>query len=193
MYTGTQCKHGYKEKYRCVQCWPENKCLCGSGKHRKNCCEKSKSCALRRQASADRRKELLEAREEARKEMARQVKEKQACPCGFPKWEDCLLCRIEKKINPSTDEQALKGMQVVLPCMPKFVPNRKPGPMAKTCSQEMVSCDQIFNVRGQTVAVPKSTEVLFLNLNASAPENFTTYVVHGCKLAVLHGTAVRFL
>lgn len=33
------CAHGYRFRYYCISCSPENACPCGSNKHFKSCCE----------------------------------------------------------------------------------------------------------------------------------------------------------
>lgn len=132
------------------------------------------------------------------------------CPCGYQNINDCLNCRINKKV-PSLKGQSTDTADTTdKPDMP----NAKANPEVKTenftdnpenannmpsnSTQQAENFEfeppsHTFEVRGQIVEVPHSTPVYFLDPKSNYPPHLATYEVRGCIVGVLHGTPVRFL
>ena len=130
------------------------------------------------------------------------------CPCGYPNINDCLNCRINKKVPSSTGQSTNTADMTDTPDTkekPEIVKteNFTDNPenatnIPRDLPQQAENFDfeppgHTFDVRGQIVEVPHSTPVYFLEPKSNYPPHLTTYEVRGCIVGVLHGTPVRFL
>lgn len=217
--TSQLCSHGYRSKSSCVKCSPVFLCVCGSGKHRRNCCLNNRfcKCGSGKQSSKCCTKAKFQPPEYGivASQVCTQLPGR--CACGEFKANECLKCRLNEKWTPilssvlkktdnanrvdTTSEinQVTKRQKTANDETVVIEDNTDATDATDATKERKPVLDQTslpdftFDVRGQAIQVPKYTRVFFLDPASTPDANLDVYDVRKCLFGVQQGTTVKFL